>query len=130
VLSDTVILTAAVTLTWYLHEQQASDIGGQTAAGLIRGQVIEEEGTRFAAPQAQPADIFQRVFSVLIREDLVSRLGPRRYGTRLDELVRFLSQMSERRVVPGRVYSSLVHLRFGECGAAERCSIRQPERPL
>jgi hypothetical protein len=106
-LADVGVLTAAVTLTWYLHEQQASDIGGQPAARLLRGQVIEEEGTRVGAPGVQPADIFDRVFSVLIREDLVTRLAPGRYGTRLDEIVRFLSQMSERRVVPGRIYSSM-----------------------
>jgi len=52
--ADLVVLTAAVTFTWYLHEQQASDIGGQTAARLLRGQVIEEEGTRFGAPAAHP----------------------------------------------------------------------------
>ncbi len=106
-LADVVILTAAVTLTWYLHEQQASDIAGQTADRLLRRQVIEEEGTQFGTPDGHPIGTFDRVFSVLIREDLVTRLAPGRYGTRLDELVRFLSQMSERRVVPGRIYSSM-----------------------
>jgi hypothetical protein len=104
---DIVILTAAITLTWYLGEQQASDIGGQTAARLLRGQVIEEEGTRVPRPGgARPGDTFERIFAIIIREDLVTRLAPGRYGTRLDDLVRYLSQMSERRVVPGRVYTS------------------------
>ena len=103
---DVLVLTAAVTLTWYLQEQQASDIGGQTAARLLRGQVIEGEGSRAPTPGAPPGDIFELVFAIVIRESLVTRLAPGRYGTRLDELVRFLSQMSERRVVPGRIYTS------------------------
>jgi hypothetical protein len=103
---DVIVLTAAVALAWLLREQQATDIGGRTANLLLRRQAIETEGAQRFARFGGPETTFEGVFSIIIRQGLMDRLGHGRYGTRLDALVGFLGQMSERRVVPGRVYTS------------------------
>lgn len=102
---DIIVLTAAMTLSWHMHEQQVSDIGGQTADRILRGQIIDDQGTRRLPPGGQQLGIFRRVIAVIIRESLMEGLTPRRYGTRLDDFVRYVGQMAERPMVPGRVYS-------------------------
>jgi hypothetical protein len=67
---------------------------------------LKTRGSRVVVRFGRPESTFEWVFSVIIRQGLVERLAEGRYGTRLDALVGFLAQMSERRVVPGRVYSS------------------------
>ena len=104
--NDVVVLTAAVTLAWYMNEQQATDLGGKTAELLLRRQVIEGEGSRRQVNFGRAESTFETVFSVIIRQGLTERLSEGRYGTGLDTIVRFLGQMSERRVVPGRIYTS------------------------
>ena len=104
--NDVVVLTAAVTLAWYMNEQQATDLGGKTAELLLRRQVIEGEGSRRQVNFGRPESTFETIFSVIIRQGLTERLSKGRYGTGLDDIVRFLGQMSVRRVVPGRIYSS------------------------
>lgn len=103
---EVIVLTAAVTLAWFLREQQATDIGGRTANLLLRRQTLETEGAQQFTRSGRPETTFESVFSIIIRQGLMDRLGPGRYRTRLDALVGFLGQMSERRVVPGRVYTS------------------------
>ena len=103
---DVINVVAAVTLAWFMNEQQSTDIGGQTAALLLRRQVIEGEGSRFTVSSAPRPTPFRSLASLIIRAALADRHAGHHYGAVLDELVRFLNGMSDRRVVPGRVYSS------------------------
>ncbi len=103
---DVLLIMSVVALAWHVNGQQSSDIGARAAALLLRRQVIEGEGARFARGNPRPLTIFQSLFSLIIRAAIDKRDGESGYGARLDELVRFLNGMSERRVVPGRVYTS------------------------
>jgi hypothetical protein len=103
---DVVAVTATVALAWYMNNQQSTDIGARAAKLLLQRQVIEGEGSRFVAGGASPQSIFRSLFSLIVRSALNERPGKSPYGTILDGLVQFLNGMSERRVVPGRIYSS------------------------
>lgn len=103
---DALAVTAAVTLSWYMKGQQGTDIGGSTAALLMRRQLIDGDGTEpFAGAEAQITN-FRWLFDMVIREAVSEQLNEGRYGSTLDTLVGDLDQMSERRMVSGRVYSS------------------------
>jgi hypothetical protein len=103
---DVVLITAAVVLAWYMNEQQASDIGGETALLLVKRKVMESEGSHRTAAPRTPEKIFDGVLSTIIRADLNEELNEGTYRGSLDGLIGFLDRMSERRVVPGRVYTS------------------------
>jgi hypothetical protein len=47
-IDDFVLVTAAITLAWYMNEQQASPIGGDAARLLIARQVIPGDGSQRA----------------------------------------------------------------------------------
>jgi hypothetical protein len=96
---DVVMVTSIVSLAWYIHDQQPSDIGARTAVLLLRRQVIEGEGARFPIGEA-PLTTFQSLFSLMLRE----ALG--KYGATLEGVVQFLTGTSERRLIPGRHYIS------------------------
>lgn len=103
---DVINVVAAVTLAWFMNEQQSTDIGGQTAALLLRRQVIEGEGSRFTVSSTPRQTPFRCLASLIVRAALTDQFASHQYGATLDGLVQFLNGMSERRVVPGRVYSS------------------------
>ncbi len=103
---DVLLITAVLALTWYVTEQQSTDIGARAATLLLRRQVIEGEGSRFASGDMRPPGIFRSLFSLLVRSALNVRSGEGGYAAGLDGLVQSLNGMSERHVVPGRVYTS------------------------
>jgi hypothetical protein len=103
---DVLLITAVLGLAWYVNGQQSSDIGARAARLLLRRQVIEGEGSRFAAGDRRPRTVFRSLFSLLVRAALDERVGKGGYGASLDGLVQALNGMSERHVVPGRVYTS------------------------
>ena len=103
---DVLLVTAVVALAWYVHGLQSTDIGARAASLLLRRQVIEGEGSRFASGDMRPPTIFRSLFSLLIRSALTDGTNEGAYGVGLDGLVQFLNGMSERHVVPGRVYSA------------------------
>jgi hypothetical protein len=103
---DVINIVAVVTLAWFLNDQQSTDIGAETAALLLRRQVIEGEGSRFTVSSTSQQTAFRSLASLIVRAALTDQLANQKYGASLDELVRFLNGMTERRVVPGRVYSS------------------------
>jgi hypothetical protein len=103
-LTDVIVTIAAVTLAWYVREQQAGDIGARTANLLLNRRVMDGEG-EIREWAGQPRSIFQDVLGFILRCELDIRPGVEKYSSDMGELVRSLNQMSARYVVPGRVYS-------------------------
>jgi hypothetical protein len=111
---DCILLTAALLLSWYINEKQVSDIGGRTAVALLRREMADDGGDAIAhSPAARSS--FRSVFLGFLRVDIAGeRFREEGYGRELDRLVSTLDGMSERRVVPGRVFSpSTLHDREG-----------------
>jgi hypothetical protein len=101
---DVLLITAVLALAWHASGQQSGDIGARAAVLLLRRQVIQGEGSRFAPGGMRPPTVFRSLFSLFIRAALDDGKGG--YGASLDGLIRTLNDMSERHVVPGRVYTS------------------------
>ncbi|WP_157016636.1 hypothetical protein [Mesorhizobium xinjiangense] len=110
---DCILLTAALLLSWHIDEKQISDIGGRTAAALLRRELADGDDAIADSPAAGPS--FRSVFLDFLRVDIAGeRFRDEGYGRELDRLVSTLDGMSERRVVPGRVFSpSTLHDREG-----------------
>ena len=106
VFEDVILITALLALAWHVNGQQSTDIGARAANLLLRRQVIEGEGSRFAPGGLRPPTVFRSLFSMIVRTALGEQDGNVTYGAGLDNLVQSLNGMSERHVVPGRVYTS------------------------
>lgn len=101
---DCVVLTAATLLSWHMESKLASDIGARTALALLRREVADA-GSSFRHLQ-QTGFRFQSVFLDIIRIELAGeRFCEDGYGNELDRIVSSLDSMSERSVVPGRIYT-------------------------
>jgi hypothetical protein len=100
--NDAVILTAALLLFWTIKEKQASDIGGRTARSLLR-----REGGHEDHYGSDGQDLgFRSLFLDLIRLEIAGgRFREDSYAAELDQLVEVLDNMTELRVVPGRVFT-------------------------
>jgi hypothetical protein len=103
---DVLILSAAVALSWGVHRRQSTDIGSREATAVLQRKLIDGEGSTVLLANVRPANPFWTSLAVLIRGSLGSWLQEDSYSASLDALVRQLGGMSERRVVPGRIYSS------------------------
>jgi hypothetical protein len=103
---DVLLVTAVLALAWHVNGQQSTDIGARAASLLLRRQVIEGEGSRFAPGAARPPTVLRSLFSLLIRSTLNVESREQGYAAGLDGLVQSLNGMSERHVVPGRVYTA------------------------
>jgi hypothetical protein len=106
VFDDVLLIAGLLALTWHVNGQQSSDIGARASNLLLRRQVIEGEGSRFAPGGLRPPTMFRLLFSMIVRTALGERGSNTTYGASLDGLVQALNGMSERHVVPGRVYTS------------------------
>ncbi|WP_430422242.1 hypothetical protein [Phenylobacterium sp.] len=101
---DVVTIVAALTLSWYADEQQATDIGARAAVRLMRRETLDE-GSDLTARTSAPYAPFRAAFDLLLRNSLEPSVGSGRYGIGLDDLVRQLGSVASSRMVPGRVYS-------------------------
>jgi hypothetical protein len=99
---DVLLLTSALLLFWTMNDKQASDIGGRTAAALLR-----EEGRDEDNPGRGRQDVGLRsLFLDVLRFEMAGeRFRDGSYAADLDQLVAMLDNMTERRVVPGRVFT-------------------------
>jgi hypothetical protein len=108
---DVTLLTAALLLSWTMNGKQASDIGARNAKALLRREASEDD-RRVDGMQ----DVgFRSLFLHLLRFELAGK-GHQdgSYAAELDRLVDRLDTMTERRVVPGRVFTpSTMHERDG-----------------
>jgi hypothetical protein len=109
---DAVLLTAALLLLWSMEQKQVSDIGARTAAALLRRELEDTDDERSQPAQDKP---FGSLVMDIIRLEIVGDRHPKgTYGADLDHLVESLDNMTERRVVPGRIFTpSTLHGRDG-----------------
>ena len=100
-LADAVVVAAGVILAWFIEGRQDSDIAPRIVSRLLR-DAVEDNGTYRLRRETG----FRPLMLSLVR---IHAAGPRYeregYSYWLDSLVESLDSMSERRVVPGRVYS-------------------------
>ena len=100
-LSDTIVISAGVMLGWFIERQQDTDIAPRIVSRLLSGAVPDDDTHRVRRETG-----FQPFCLQLVRIYTSSeRFEQQGYGHWLDGLVGTYDSMSERRVVPGRVYS-------------------------
>jgi hypothetical protein len=99
---DVMLLTAALLLSWTANSKQVSDIGGRSARALLRREVSDDHHRRHGREKVG----FRALFLDLLRFELAGeRHRDGSYAADLDHLVATLDNMTERRVVPGRVFT-------------------------
>jgi hypothetical protein len=101
---DALILSAALVLSWAVKGTQSSDIGRREASAILQRQLIPGEGSTLTTGRSTSP--FWASMAVLLRGSLDPLFAERTYSATLNELVRRLAGMTQRYVVPGRVYSS------------------------
>lgn len=100
--NDVILLTAGLLLFWTANEKQSSNIGSRTAGALMRHE--QDDADRLRSPGDELG--IDSLLPDLMRQELAGehyRNGT--YGAALDYLVRTLDTMTERRVVPGRIFT-------------------------
>jgi hypothetical protein len=103
---DVLLLTAALLLQWSMDQKQVSDLGARTASTLLRRHLEDTDDGRSQPLQDKS---FGSLAMDVIRLEIAAT-----YGADLDDLVRNLDNMTERRVVPGRIFTpSTLHDRGG-----------------
>lgn len=104
---DVVLLTGALLIDWTMNEKQLSDIGARTGAALLRRQLVDPDDHD---DQENGLNSFASVFMDVLRLDLAGeRFEKGNYGEGLDRLVFQMDNMTERRVVSGRIYTPSTH---------------------
>ncbi|MDX2145212.1 MAG: hypothetical protein SFV19_17790 [Rhodospirillaceae bacterium] len=99
---DVIVIAAGVMLAWFVEKRQATDISVRFAKRLLLNEISSDEELRSIAR----VPTFRSLLFDLIRLKAIGeRFQNSSYGGWLDELVRFMDSMTERRVVPGRVYT-------------------------
>ena len=108
---DVLVLTAALVLLWSIDAKQASDIGARISAELLRG-VLEDEDE---LPGARRDKTFASLVMEIVRLEVIGdRHSEKGYAADLDRMVERFDNMTERRVVPGRIFTpSTLHGRDG-----------------
>lgn len=98
---DVVLLTAALLLFWTIEKKQAGDGSARNAWALLNGEEREDDEDSSGGRLA-----FRTLFLDVLRLDLAGE--PFREGTyaaELDGIVHTLDNMTERSVVPGRLFT-------------------------
>jgi hypothetical protein len=110
---DVLLLTAAVVLYWFMSEKQDTNVAARTVAALLHHEMSEPDELRHRGPVRQRS--FRALFLDILRLELTSeRYRDTSYGANLDSLVSSIDGMTERNVVPGRVFTpSTLHGRDG-----------------
>lgn len=101
--SDYLSVTAAVSLHWYMAGDYDTPSFGSSANSILRREFINEEGNRLGVDEPQ-SNAYLSLWELVFRCATAERKDGG-YATYINGLVRRLSGMSERRVVPGRIYS-------------------------
>lgn len=99
---DVLLLTAGLLLFWTANAKQTSDIGGRTAWALLN----RDGGPEKHAVVTPNGICFRSLFLDMLRFEIAgNRYAEGSYAGELDKLVETLDGMTERRVVPGRIYT-------------------------
>lgn len=100
VLSDAIAIAAGVILGWFIERRQDTDVAPRIVFRLVSGAVADDDAYRTRRETG-----FRQFFLQLVRlYSAGERFRQQGYGHWLDRFVATLDSMSERRVVPGRVY--------------------------
>ncbi len=103
--NDTLLLTAALLLFWTINQKQISNIGARTAAELLRRELSGSDNEGHHSSQSS-ARSFRSLFLDMVRLELAGdRFRDDTYGTELDRFLASLDNMTERRTVPGRIFT-------------------------
>ena len=100
---DVLLLSAALFLFWSLEKKQLTDIGAKSSLAIFLGV---EEDPADSRPHLRKGIHFSSAFKKAL--DLEGNNDPFAKGSHpanLDKLVETLDRMTERRVVPGRIYT-------------------------
>ncbi|MGE3246690.1 MAG: hypothetical protein AB7J19_10220, partial [Beijerinckiaceae bacterium] len=100
---DAVLLTAALLLFWSMEGKQVRDIGAKTALGLLQREL--EDPREYVNDNSRKKTFASLMMDVLRLEVAGERWIDKTYGAELDSLVEALDNMTERQVVPGRVFT-------------------------
>ena len=108
---DVLLLTMALLLSWTVNEKNSTDIGARTASGILRRESSQDQP--FSGREREFG--FRSLFLHFLRLRVAGeRFEQDSYAANLDALVETLDSMTERPVVPGRVYApSTLHDRQG-----------------
>lgn len=99
---DVLVLTSALVLLWSIDAKQSSDIGARIAAELLRG-VLEDDGELRGTRRDKT---FASLVMEIVRLEVIGdRHAEKGYAADLDRMVERLDNMTERRVVPGRIFT-------------------------
>lgn len=99
---DVILITSALLLLWTMNDKQVADIGSRTASPLLRREPIDPDDREM---RAQPR-AFDSLFLDVLRIELAGeRFDDEAYGATLDGIVAALDNMTERRVISGRIYT-------------------------
>lgn len=109
--SDILLTSAQLFLLWSGSQKLSTDIGARVARSLLQTKVQEdadgEAATRPLRLQASFLDMVRFVVAPIEKDG-------RSYGAELDQFVRQLDNMTERHIVPGRIYTpTTLHGRDG-----------------
>lgn len=100
---DVLLLTAALFLHWSVEKKQVSDIAANRAAELLRREYSDREDWR--GPKSQQRSFSSLMMDVVRLDAAGQRFDKATYGSDLDRFVERLDNMTERRVVPGRIFT-------------------------
>jgi len=101
---DALVISAAVVLSWRVQGRQSTEIGGSEADAILQRTLIADQGSTLLEG-VERIGPFWLALAVLIKHSLGSWLDEKSYPAALNSLVDLLGGMTERRVVPGRIYS-------------------------
>lgn len=108
---DVLMLTAALFLLWSIGQKQSSNIGARTALEILRRELEDLEQDHHGIAQDKT---FSSLMMDLVRLEIAGDRRPKgNYSSDLDGFVERLDDMTERRVVPGRIFTpSTLHGRY------------------
>ncbi|MGA7958717.1 MAG: hypothetical protein WCA26_16840, partial [Xanthobacteraceae bacterium] len=102
---DALLIVSAVVFRWIIGQRQTSEIAVSVATRIFKRELVDDEYL-----QERPISFHKLFFSILGMCTAGEQFSETGYGAWLDGLVGTVDQMSERPVVPGRVYTpSTIH---------------------
>lgn len=109
--NDVILLTAQLFLFWTVSQKQVTDIGARVANRLLQLRPAEHGDE---PPSIRPLSLRSRFLDMLRFEVAPVLEGETSYAADLDHFIQQLDNMTERHVVPGRIYTpSTLHGRGG-----------------
>lgn len=109
--NDVILLTSQLFLFWTVSQKQLTDIGARVANRLLQLRPAEHGDE---PPSTRPLSLRSRFLDMMRFEVAPVLEGGTSYAADLDHFIQQLDNMTERHVVPGRIYTpSTLHGRGG-----------------